>query len=201
MKRWLMSLFALLPLVAACGTDPEVIVHATRTDGTSGAPMAIADLPIRLLPYDRDALLDSLRAEADTPEPPISPELTARLASLEAQPRQVNGSGDSASVQLGVLRVRADSLREARRAWAERAYADFDRAAASALEASGRVEVADTTHEEGTAAFNVPAGRWWVYARYALPDTELYWNFPIEVTDPGARVSLTPANAERRPIL
>lgn len=201
MKRWLVSLLALLPLVAACGTDPEVIVHATRTDDASGETVAIADLPVRLLPYDRDALLDSLRAEADTPEPPIPPELTARLASLEAQPRQVNGSGDSASVQLGVLRARADSLREARRAWAEHAYADFDRAAVAALEASGRVEVADTTGVEGAAAFNVPAGRWWVYARYALPDAELYWNFPIEVTDPGALVSLTPANAERRPIL
>ncbi len=70
MKRQFVVL-ALLACAAACGTDPKVVVRASLTPG--GEP--IADLPVQLLPYDREELLDSLAEAADDPEPALPQEV------------------------------------------------------------------------------------------------------------------------------
>jgi hypothetical protein len=59
-------------LLTACG-DAELTVHALQADAAdSGAEAhALRDLPVRLLPYDRDALFDSLQAAHPTPQPAI----------------------------------------------------------------------------------------------------------------------------------
>ncbi len=259
MKRSLLVLLAaLLPLgIAACGGGPQVVVHAAAdAPGTEGQAN-LADLPVRLLPYDRDAIFDSLEAAYPEPEPPIPQEIleqqqqvqvaqsewrtaeerwalvrdSLRALSTELQRMQQQGLRGSAQYQELFRRferlepqeaqqrrnmeaafqrftqlqeaviARADSIRVAREAWADRAYADFDQVVADRLEQLRREEHADTTNAEGIARFSVPRGRWWVYARYTLPYEELYWNVPIEVTGDSVRVELRRNNAEVRPVL
>lgn len=80
----------LLPLVfAACGPG-EVIVTAEveRMNPDTGEMeiRPIENLPIQLIPFDRDAIFDSLTAAAAEPEPQMPAELaTARDSILAAQ--------------------------------------------------------------------------------------------------------------------
>ncbi|HUE96131.1 MAG TPA: hypothetical protein VMN39_05700 [Longimicrobiaceae bacterium] len=83
MKRFLVLVAILAPMVvAACG-NPEVIAEAAITDETTGERLALSDVPIRLLPYDRDAIFDSLQAAYPEPEPPIPPEILAQQEAVQ----------------------------------------------------------------------------------------------------------------------
>jgi hypothetical protein len=73
MKRFLVLVATLAPLTAAGCGQPEVVAEAAITDEGTGERLALGDLPIRLLPYDRDAIFDSLEAAYPEPEPPIPP--------------------------------------------------------------------------------------------------------------------------------
>lgn len=201
MKARLAPLAALLAALtlAACDEGPRVEVSATLDGGP------IPDLPVRLLPYDRDALLDSLAAASRTPEPVVPPELIQQLQGLGEADRAARMLGDTAVARFRAERAavlaRADSLREARRAWADQAFARFDSLAGRRAEAAGREERADTTGAAGTAVFRAEPGRWWVYARYTLPYSELYWNLPVQVSGDSTAVRLSRENASERPFL
>jgi hypothetical protein len=96
----------------------------------------------------------------------------------------------------------ADEIRVARENWADEAYAQVDSAIAAQLATARREEAYDTTGADGVARVRVPAGRWWVYARYELPYSELYWNVPIEVPrGEQIQLQLTRENAQVRPKL
>jgi hypothetical protein len=69
----LAAALACVTVVAACGRT-EVIVQA-QLEGADGQPVALRDLPIRVLPYDRDAIFDSLAQAYAEPEPTVPPEL------------------------------------------------------------------------------------------------------------------------------
>lgn len=73
MKRSLLVLLAaLLPLgTIGCGGGPQVSVHAAAELPGAEQPVNLADLPVRLVPYDRDAIFDSLEAAYAEPEPAI----------------------------------------------------------------------------------------------------------------------------------
>ena len=258
MKRTFVILSALLPLgLAACGGGPEVVVRTALQQDGAAEPVTLESLPVRLLPYDRDAIFDSLEAASPEPEPAIPPEIAARQAEvqtaqsqwnvaeerwatvrdsmrllsedlkrreqqgqratpqyqqayrdyqrLEAEEKRVEQAKDQAfarfdEMQKSVLTA-ADSIRAVREAWADRAFADFDKVVAAKVKEAGREEMADTTGADGTVRFKAPKGRWWVYARYALPYEELYWNVPIEVTGDSATVTLSRENAQARPVL
>ena len=256
MKRVLALPAAALLLGSTACSSPEVVVEAAITQESTGETRALADLPIRLLPYDRDVVFDSLEAAADTPEPPIPPEMlaaqetvrqaqeahstaesqwqtardslrvlsdaTQRMSqqglrgtpqytrafeafnALEPQVNQLQSQAEAAFERFTQLQAatieQADSLRVAREVWADEAFRDFEDVINARLTQSGREEFADTTNAAGVARFNVPAGQWWVYARYTLPYEELYWNLPIEVSGEGAQIQLTGENAERRPV-
>jgi|TARA_B100000809_G_scaffold266066_1_gene327179 hypothetical protein len=60
-------------LLSACGpTQVVVTTEIAQNDQSQDAePRALGDLEIRLFPYDRDAIFDSLTAVAARPEPPI----------------------------------------------------------------------------------------------------------------------------------
>jgi len=60
-------------LVSACGpTQVAVIAEIAPDDPSQGTEArALADLEIRLFPYDRDVVFDSMTAAATTPEPAI----------------------------------------------------------------------------------------------------------------------------------
>ncbi|CAN5763351.1 hypothetical protein BH23GEM9_BH23GEM9_34870 [soil metagenome] len=60
-------------LLAACSRT-EVVVQG-QLEGAEGQAIALRDLPLRILPYDRDAIFDSLRAAYPQPEPEIPADL------------------------------------------------------------------------------------------------------------------------------
>lgn len=256
MKRYLVLVAFLGPLlVSGCG-QPQLVVEAAL-DGEGGERMALSDMPVRLLPYDRDAIFDSLEAAYPVPEPSIPQEVidaqqqvqeaqtawraaeerwgtvrdsmrilseqlqqmegqglrgTAqyrnsfdRFSTLEAQEQQLNRQQTAAFQRFNELQQQTlatrDSIRVQRELWADEAFADFNQIVMQKLRESGLEELADTTNAQGIADFRVPAGRWWVYARWTLPYDELYWNIPTEVTGDSVAVQIDRSNADVRPIL
>lgn len=86
MKRVLALPAVVLLLGTVACSRPEVVAEAVINEGPTGEPLVLQDLPVRLLPYDRDAIFDSLEAAAATPEPPIPPAfLQQQQAVIEAQ--------------------------------------------------------------------------------------------------------------------
>jgi hypothetical protein len=103
------SFAALLAVLAAvaCGGTGEVAVMA-QLEGEEGAePTPLQELELRALPYDRDAVFDSLRAVADAagnPEPAIPDSIMQMQADIAAAQEE----WASANAQWGSAR---DSLR------------------------------------------------------------------------------------------
>ncbi len=60
-------------LLSGCGPTQVVVTAEISPDDPSqgGEPRPLADLEVRMFPYDRDAIFDSLTAASTTPEPPI----------------------------------------------------------------------------------------------------------------------------------
>lgn len=75
MTRMLALLSLVLIATASACARNQVAVEAVLIDEQTQEARPLADLPVRLLPYDRDALFDSLEAEFDEPEPSIPPDL------------------------------------------------------------------------------------------------------------------------------
>ena len=74
----LLALFATMT-ITACRPGEATIVVALGEDG-AGNP--VEDVEIRLLPYDRDQIFDSLTNAATTPEPEIPADLLAAQAEI-----------------------------------------------------------------------------------------------------------------------
>lgn len=200
--KQLLATFALIVFAAACGSEPVVVVQATLDE--SGTAQGLDGLPVRLLPYDRDDVFDSLAGNADEPEPDFSPELLQQLSRVDSLEQNAAAGSDSLRAANAEFRrvvlARVDSVRAARSAWAGKAYQGFDEAVAKRIEEAGRQEVVDTTAAGGVARIAAEPGKWWLYARYALPRHELYWNVPFEFEGDSIVVRLTRENAEVRPL-
>lgn len=195
MKRLLL----LAACLAAAGcSDSKVVVRAALTEG--GEP--VADLPVFLLPYDRQALMDSLAKAADEEEPAIPSVLVTQLESLNARERQLSAAGDSAvrvvRAQRAAVQARVDSIRVNRRRWRGRVFADFDSMAAQKVAELGASPGTDTTDVKGMASIAADEGRFWLYAAYVLPDVTLEWNVPVTVRGDSTVVRLTRENAKER---
>jgi len=195
MKRLLL----LAACVAAAGcSDSKVVVHASLAE--EGQP--VADLPVWVLPYDREDLLDSLVQDAGEPEPAIPGELLTQLQSLSAREQQLTARGDSALRQVRAQREavqkRIDSIRVARREWRTTVLAPFDSLAKAKESEIGTMAVVDTTDARGVARVSADEGRMWIYATYVLPDVTLEWNVPVTVRGDSTTVRLTRKNAKER---
>jgi hypothetical protein len=106
MKRLVLTaVLAGAATLTACG-GTEVVVQA-QLDGQEGEPIALRSLPVRALPYDRDAMFDSLRAEYGEQEP----EIPADLMVLQDSISQAQAQWRVAEVRWGAGR---DSLRDLR---------------------------------------------------------------------------------------
>ena len=240
--------------VAACGGGDVMVTAQLEQEMESGETesMALSALPVRILPFDRDAVFDSLENTYSEPEPAIPDSIfdlqdrvvEAQQAWQEAESRwsmlrdslqaisnrmsgmdqssdeyftlfqdfndlegEVNAlqeASDSAFQEFNTLQQRLNtSSREitiARQNWADEAFASIDSIFMARYEALGLEERWDTTGAQGVAQFmNVPAGQWWVNARYDRQFDELYWNVPIEVENgETVQVDLTADNAEVR---
>lgn len=195
MKRLLL----LAACLAAAGcSDSKVVVRATLTEG--GQP--VADMPVYLLPYDRQALMDSLLEAAGQPEPAIPEALVTQLESLNARERQMAAAGDSSMQQVraqrAAVQAQVDSIRVNRRRWRNQVFGPFDSLSQAKMAESGTGAAADTTDATGTARIAADEGRFWIYAAYVLPDVTLEWNVPVTVRGDSTVVRLTRENAKER---
>lgn len=255
-RRNLPLAMALLLAAAACGPAQVVVtaeVSMNNPDGEGTVSNPIPDMEVQLLPYDRDAIFDSMTAAYGTPEPEIPQALLdAREEVAQAQQRwqqatnrwnslrdtltklkdtmdqysrgearyvalfrewqefdsqygRVERQMDSAfeefnQLQQSTLRA-SDSIRILKENWGDEAFADVSDVIQAKVQASGLQPAVDTTDANGVARENlkVKPGDYWVYARYELPYTELYWNVPIHVErgEPN-QITLTRNNAEER---
>lgn len=199
MKRAL-AVLALYTL-AACSGGPKVVVRASLEDG-GGQP--IGDLPVRLLPYDRQAILDSLARENDSPEPRLPQDVLQRLHALTAEEAAARPKGDTAvrrvQAERRALLARADTVRRAREKWLASVQEDFE-AGVKERTGTGTVERTDTTDAQGRAELPADAGKYWVVAQYVLPETVLEWNVPVRLTGDSAVVRLTRDKAREQPLL
>jgi len=86
MKRLVMLLATAVSvgLLAACGGGEVVVQAQLPGESPDAPPVALRDLTIRLLPYDRDAIFDSLQAAYPEPEPEIPATLLALQDSVSA---------------------------------------------------------------------------------------------------------------------
>jgi hypothetical protein len=199
MKRSVWGL-AVLVATAACGGGDNVVLRASLDE--AGA-QPIPDLPVRLLPYDRQAILDSLARDADSPEPKLPAGAIDRLRSLQAEEARVKPRGDSAVARVTAERrayvAELDSIRKAREAWLDSRRKDFEEAAKN-RNPHGLGELSDTTDAAGRAAVAADAGKWWAVSRYVLPDAVLEWSIPVRAKDKDSVVvRLTRENARVEP--
>lgn len=195
MKRLLL----LAACLAAAGcSDSKVVVRAALAE--SGQP--VADLPVYLLPYDRQALMDSLAEEAGQPEPAIPAALVTQLESLNATERQLAARGDSTvrriRAQRAAVQAQIDSIRVNRLRWRQRVFEPFDSLAQARMAELGASAASDTTDASGVARIKADEGRFWIYASYVLPDVTLEWNVPVTVRGDSTVVRLTRENATER---
>lgn len=118
-----------------------------------------------------------------------------------AERRKDEAFANFTSLQDSIL-TQAAQVRVLRDNWADDAYADFGEIQLARIREAGRQPVGDTTDASGVANVSVPAGEWWVYARYELPYSELYWNIRVQVEggEP-VPIRLDRSNAEVRPRL
>ena len=240
--------------LTACGggdvTVTAQLEQATAEDGSE--TMALSSLPIRLIPFDRDAVFDSLSEAYPEPEPAIPDsifELQDRVISaqqawraadsrwgllrdslmaisnrmsgmdqssgeyyalfqdfneMESEVNDLEDRADSAFTEFTTLQQRLNTqsreITIARENWAAEAFEPVDSIFDARYEQLGLEAQWDTTGAQGVARFSgVPAGDWWVNARYDRQFDELYWNVPIQVNSgETVQVELTEENAEVR---
>lgn len=102
MKRFALATFSILPL-AAC-SSAEVVVTVQLEEPTS-------DIEVQLLPYDRDAIFDSLGAafaDADRPEP----EVPQALQEAREEVRQAQQEWQAAETEWADIRSRMQELND-----------------------------------------------------------------------------------------
>jgi hypothetical protein len=175
-----------------------VVVRANLAP--NGEP--VADLPVWVLPYDRQALMDSLARDAGDEEPAIPSPLITQLEGLRARERQLAASGDprlpAFRAQLQAVQKQVDSIRVARREWRQRVFEPFDSLAEARMAELGATAAVDTTDARGVAQVAADEGRVWIWAAYVLPDVTLEWNLPVTVRGDSTVVELTRENARER---
>lgn len=91
------------PLLTACGSGEIVVQAAVEQDGSVDP---VANLQVRVLPYDRDAIFDSLGATHSEPEPQIPPD----LALLQDSIAQANRQWTSATARWNIARDSAAKM-------------------------------------------------------------------------------------------
>ena len=86
---------------AACGPTEVTINAQMEVAGAEGTDVRpLADLEVQLLPYDRDAIFDSLAGESDTPEP----EIPADLLAAQSQVAEAQGEWQRLESEWSLLR-------------------------------------------------------------------------------------------------
>lgn len=199
MKRPLWAL-ALLVAAAACGGDQDNVV--VRASLGPGGTQPVPGLPVRLVPYDRRAILDSLAEESGDTIPAYPADAMERLRMLQAEAARVKPRGDTAAARVEAQRrayvAQLDGIRKARAKWLADRQEDFE---AAVKQRTSVGEKADTTDAQGRASFAVEEGSWWVISSYVLPDAVLEWQRRVTLPGKGDStvVRLTRERAREEP--
>lgn len=101
-------------LVVASGCRPAEVVVAIEIEvddpaGSGRIPRALSEVEVRLLPFDRDAVFDSIVAAYPTPEPEIPAELLAAREEVQATRAEL----DQAQRRWNILRDTLQKLNAA----------------------------------------------------------------------------------------
>jgi hypothetical protein len=167
----------LLAGAAACDSGPHIVVQASL----GGRP--VSDLPLTLLPYDRDGIQDSLRHAEESP-PELPQDLLRELAGVDsalARPAQDSAAiarVDSLRRVRTRLAARADSARQRVARWDSSLIARADSIGLAEAESQERHAAADTTDSSGHGTLEASPGKSWIHASYVLPDAIMEWNVP-----------------------
>jgi hypothetical protein len=134
MKRTLPCAMALLLAAAACGPAQVVVtmeIQVDNPDGTGSSQLALSDIEVQLLPFDRDAVFDSLTAAASSPEPEVPPELTAERDRVRVAQEQYDQAQRRWNVLRDTLQKLSTAMEKYNRGEAQylllyREFQDFD---------------------------------------------------------------------------
>jgi hypothetical protein len=118
----------------ACGPAQVIVMVEIEVDDPSGTGTVTQPLPeieIRLVPYDRDAVFDSLTRAHSTPEPAVPAELLAARAAVQAAQAEWNASQRRWGILRDTLQKITETLDGLPRTDAQyimlfREYNDFD---------------------------------------------------------------------------
>lgn len=87
MRRTLPFALSLLIAAGACGSAEVVVtmeIDLANPDGEGSVTQVLADVEVQLIPFDRDAVFDSISVAYGTPEPSVPQELIDRRDAVQA---------------------------------------------------------------------------------------------------------------------
>ena len=133
------AILATLALTACSPARVTVIVELENEEG--GEPTPVDDIVVRLLPYDRDHIFDSLTAEADVPEPEIPAELLAAQEEIAQAQQEWRDATDRMNMVRDTMRRLNEELAQLNTAMNIYAqiYAEFERWERQEANTRGRV--------------------------------------------------------------
>lgn len=123
-----------LPLVVlaatACGPAEVVVSMEIEVDDPAGGAAiqrALSEVEVRLLPYDRDAVFDSIAAAYPTPEPEVPPALLAARNEVRAAQNELERAQQRVNVLRDTLQRLGTAMEPLNRSSAEYAllFGDF----------------------------------------------------------------------------
>ena len=134
MRKTLPYVLGLLLAAGACGPAEVIVQMEIEVDDPNGGGMIaqpLSDVEVRLYPFDRDAVFDSLARAYPTPEPAIPPELEAARADVQAAQAQWDESQRRWAILRDTLQKINSTLEGLPRSSADyimlfREYNDFD---------------------------------------------------------------------------
>lgn len=158
MRRLVLGLaVASSALLAACGGGEVVVQAAIRPEADETAEAApLPNMEIRALPYDRDAIFDSLRAAYGEPEPEIPDslaQLQTAIAEAQEQLSAAEAQWNSARDSLKQLSDRMASMSRGDPQYVV-AYRDFNAQEAIERRERQRMEEANQRFTQMLSAFN-----------------------------------------------
>lgn len=158
MRRLVLGLaVASSALLAACGGGEVVVQAAIRPETDETAEAApLPNLEVRALPYDRDAIFDSLRAAYTEPEPEIPDSLAQLQSSIAEAQEQLSAAEAQWNAARDSLKQLSDRMASMSRGDPQYvvAFRDFNAQEAIERRERQRMEEANQRFTQMLSAFN-----------------------------------------------
>lgn len=134
MRKSLPFAMSLLLAAAACGPGQVVVTMEIQTDNPDGGgstQLALSDIEVQLLPFDRDAIFDSLTQAYPEPEPEVPEALTEARADVQQAQAEYDAAQRRWSTIRDTLQKLSSSMEQYNRGEAQylvlfREFQDFD---------------------------------------------------------------------------